>query len=130
MVAEQARAVQAWQRGDVLLLLNRSGVPLGRLTVRQVGGFAAECAFESLPAFSPHRALFEEDSRLARQLVTDDSPEVFARAQTVQGELQALGLTLRAQDGHLLRDFLLGIEGECAEFRAMNSERSSADNAF
>ena len=107
---------------EAVFLLEREGTLLGRLNLLNAQSLAARCTFEPAPAFEPYRALFEEDKALAEQLTYDNSPAAFKRAGAVQ-ERQSLSLTLRREGGRSgYRDFLLGIDGEHAEFRPFHPE--------
>lgn len=105
-------------------LLERDGVLLARMPLRPGEGemFAFLCGFEPTPAFTPYRAMFDEDARLAEEVATDTDPELMARAEALLDEILALGFTVRREGGGIHREVLIGIEGDTASFRPLHSE--------
>lgn len=109
-------------RPGTVYTLERAGETLGRLTVTDSEMFAVQCTFEPAPAFAPFRALFEEDAALAQRIADDDDPALLEEAEAMLDRLLALGLLLRREGGGVYRDALIGIEGDRAGFRPLNSE--------
>ncbi|GMA17143.1 hypothetical protein E5F05_03320 (plasmid) [Deinococcus metallilatus] len=103
-------------------LLERDGVLLGRMPLRSAETFAIHCDFQPTEAFTPYRALFDEDARLAAEVATDPDPDLLARAEAVLDRIMALGFTVRREGGGIYRDVLIGIEGGAASFRPMSPE--------
>ncbi|WP_245872803.1 hypothetical protein [Deinococcus planocerae] len=103
-------------------LLERDGVLLARMPLSRVEPFSVHCTFEPLPAFEPYRPLFEEDARLADELVSDPDPALLGRAEALLDRILALGLSVRREGGGIHREVLIGIEDHTAHFRPLKLE--------
>ncbi len=111
---------QPLQPGNTVYLLEKGGVLLGRMPLREVELFAIHCNFEPTPAFEPYRPLFDEDASLAHQMAEDDAPELMEKADAVLDRIQALNLLVRREGGGVHREILIGIEGSRADFRPLD----------
>ena len=109
-------------RPGTVYTLERGGEILGRLTVVDSELFAVHCTFESTPAFTPYRPLFEEDAALAGQMAGDDDPALLEEAEAVLERLLALNLVLRREGGGVYRGAAISIEGNQADFRPLDPE--------
>lgn len=103
-------------------LLERDGVLLARLPLRQDGDGVYQCDFQPTPAFEPYRALFEEDATLANALRGDEEDPLMERSTELSEEIENLGLTVRREGGGIYRNVLLGIDGDTASFRPLEDE--------
>ncbi|GGO25613.1 hypothetical protein [Deinococcus humi] len=109
-------------RGTTVYLLERDGVLLGRMPLREVEMFAVHCDFEPTPAFEPYRALFDEDAALATRLADDDSPELLEQAEATLDRILALNLLIRREGGGVHREAMISVEGDRASFRPLHIE--------
>ncbi|EYB69106.1 hypothetical protein DEIPH_ctg011orf0077 [Deinococcus phoenicis] len=103
-------------------LLERGDVLLARLPLRSAEPFAIHCDFQPTGAFTPYRALFDEEATLTEQLVHDLDPALLTRAEALLERILALGLTVRPEQGGPPVRVLLGIEGDVASFRPLSPE--------
>ena len=103
-------------------LLERDGVLLARMPLRNVETFAVHCDFQPTDAFAPYRALFDEEAALTDQLAHDPDPALLTRAETLLDRILALGFTIRREGGGIHREVLIGIEGDTASFRPLHLE--------
>lgn len=103
-------------------LLERGGVTLARMPLREVELFAFRCDFQPTEAFAPYRALFDEDAALAGRIAHDDAPELLEEAEALLDRILALGFVIRREGGGIYCEVLLGIEGKTASFRPLHPE--------
>jgi len=104
-------------------LLERDGVLLARMPLRNVEPFAVHCDFQPTDAFAPYRPLFDQEADLTDRIAHDPDPALLSRAEAVLNRILALGLTVRSEDGGpVYREVLIGIEGDTASFRPLSPE--------
>jgi hypothetical protein len=117
------------QDDRVTYLLERDDVLLAHMPMLDFEDAADDepvlihCAFEPTPEFGPYQAMFEEDALLASQMNEHATPELLDRAQQLTDDILNLGLQIRtADESQLYRRFLLGIDGDQANFQPLDGE--------